>query len=106
MTEKLDPETKRLRKLSPGELADEVGSIKAEIADLEVRLDAHKAEAVRRDLREAGGKLFRVTLSPPSNQARVDSALLRQVMGEAFVDHFSRIVALDWVLRCFGRKAA
>jgi ribosomal protein L29 len=106
MTEKLDPETKRLRKLSPGELADEVGGIKAEIADLEAQLDAHKAEAVRRELREAEGKLFRVTLSPPSSQLRVDSALLRQVMGEAFVDHFSRIVPLDWVMRCFGRKAA
>jgi hypothetical protein len=30
---------------------------------------------VRRDLREAEGKLFRVTLSVPTEQLRVDSAL-------------------------------
>ena len=44
MTEKLDPETKRLRKLSDGELADEVGT-------LEARHDVLKAEAIRRELK-------------------------------------------------------
>jgi hypothetical protein len=29
MTEKLEPEAKRLRKLSPGELADEIGALEA-----------------------------------------------------------------------------
>ena len=42
------------------------------------------AEAVLRDLREAEGKLFRVTLSPPCSQMSVDLALLRQLMGDAF----------------------
>ena len=33
MTKPLDAETKRLHALSPGELADEVGAVKAQISD-------------------------------------------------------------------------
>jgi hypothetical protein len=106
MTEPLDPETKRLRKISPGELADEVGQLKAAIAALEAKLGAYKDEGVRRELREAEGTLFRITLAPPTQQARVDTKTLRLVMGDPFVDHFSRQVDLDWSLRCFARKAA
>ncbi len=106
MTEKLDPELKRLHKLSPGELADAVGGVKAAIAALDEQLDGYKAEAVRRDLREADGTLFRLALSPPTTQARLNSYMLRQVFGDAFVDHFSRPVEIDWVMRCSARKAA
>jgi hypothetical protein len=53
MTEPLDPELKRVRKLTPGELADEVGAVKAQISDLEAKLDGYKAEGVRRGLLEA-----------------------------------------------------
>ena len=105
MTKPLDPEVKRLRGLSPGELADAVGAVKANIADLEAELGALKAEAVRRDLREAEGELFRLALSPPGTQSRIDSKLLREVMGDPFVDHFSRAVLTDWVMRCCARKA-
>ena len=105
MTKPLDAETKRLHGLSPGELADEVGALKAQISDREAALDALKAEAVRRGLSEAEGALFRVTLSPPGTSLRIDSKLLRQVMGDPFVDHFSRVANTDWVMRCFGRKA-
>jgi hypothetical protein len=56
-------------------------------------------------LLEADGELFGVALTPPTEQSRVDSRLLRAVMGDAFVDHFSRTVAVDWVMRCSARKA-
>jgi hypothetical protein len=105
VTKPLDAETKRLHGLSPTELADEVGAVKAQISDREVKLEALKAEAVRRGLHEADGALFRITLSPPGTQFRIESKLLRQVMGNAFVDHFSRAVDTDWIMRCFGRKA-
>lgn len=105
MTKPLDAETKRLHGLSSAEIADEVGAVKAQISDREVKLDALKAEAVRRGLHEVEGELFRITLSPPGTQLRVDSKLLRQVMGDSFVDHFSRVASTDWVMRCFGRKA-
>ena len=66
MTEALDPELKRLRKLSPGELADKVGAVKAQISDFEAKLDGYKAEGVRRGLLEADGKLFRLAFTPPT----------------------------------------
>jgi chromosomal replication initiation ATPase DnaA len=106
MTEKLDPEVKRLRKLAAGVLADEIGGIKAQIADLEAKLETYKAEAVRRDLREAEGALFRIALTPSTTQLRIEAKFLRQVFGDAFVDHFSRAVDIGWVLRCSARKAA
>ena len=104
MTKPLDAETKRLHGLSPGELADEVGAVKAQIAAREDRIEVLKAEAVRRGLTEADGELFRITLSAPTFQFRIDSKLLRQVMGDPFADHFSRTVQLDWALRCVARK--
>ena len=106
MTAPLDPEVKRLRQISSGDLADEVGAVKAQISDLEARLDAYKAEGVRRDLREADGKLFRVTLTPPGISRRLDPRTLLAVFGDAFVNHFSRDHNTDWVMRCSARKAA
>jgi hypothetical protein len=52
----LDAEAKRLRKLSPGDLADEVGV-------LEARIDALKGEAIRRELHRAEGQAFKITLT-------------------------------------------
>ena len=43
MIAKLDPEAKRLRKLTDGDLADEVGGF-------ETRIAALKSEAIRRNL--------------------------------------------------------
>jgi hypothetical protein len=106
VTKPRDPEVKRLRALTNGELADAVGAVKAEIAEHENRLETYKAEAVRRDLREADGALFHVTLTPPGTSVRIDSKLLRQVMGDPFADHFSRAVSTDWMMRCSARKTA
>jgi len=103
MTEPLDPETKRLRKLSPGELADEVGSLRAQIADLQLYLDYRKTEAIRRGLDVADGQMFHITLTPPTKQLRIDGPTLRRVMGDAFADHFSKACVTDWVMRCFAR---
>jgi hypothetical protein len=105
MTEPLDPETKRLRRLTPGELADEVGGLKARIADLEVALLHRKVEAIRRGLEVADGQLFHLTLTPPTQQLRIDGKTLRRVMGDAFADHFSKACELDWVMRCFARPS-
>jgi hypothetical protein len=103
MTEPLDPEVKRLRRLTPGELADEVGGLKAQIADLETALLHHKVEAIRRGLDVADGQMFHITLTPPTQQLRVDGKTLRRVMGDPFVDHFSKACDTDWVMRCFAR---
>jgi hypothetical protein len=57
MSEKLDPEAKRLRNVSSGELADAIGA-------LEARVEVLKAEAIRRELRRVEGEAARRIRSP------------------------------------------
>ena len=106
MTEPLAPEIKRLRRLSAGELADEVGALKAQLAALDEQLAGYKAEGVRRGLDEADSKLFRLTFTPPGTRSQIDGVLLRRVFGDPFADHFSRSFTTDWVMRRVARKAA
>ena len=63
MAEKLDHEAKRLRNVSPGELADAIGA-------LEARVEVLKAEAIRRELRRVEGEAYRIVLTPPGTQQR------------------------------------
>src|SRR5271169_345997 len=74
MAEKLDPEAKRLRNISLGELADAIGAIEA-------RLDVLKAEAIRRELHRAEGEAYRIVLTPPGTSQRTDKPLLLKVFG-------------------------
>jgi hypothetical protein len=100
MSKPLDPEVKKLRGLAPGELADEIGV-------LEARIDALKAEAIRRNLRHAEGQAFRIVLSPPGTQQRTDKPRLLQVLGispEEFAARFCRSVATGWRLTCTPRR--
>ena len=64
----LSPEGRRLRKLTDGELADEV-------ATFEARIDALKAEAIRREIRRAEGGDFRITLTPPATSQHRQAAV-------------------------------
>jgi|SRR6516225_6502236 len=74
MTEPLAPEIKRLRRLSAGELADEVGALKAQLAALDEQLAGYKAEGVRRGLDEADSKLFRLTFTPPGTRSQITAS--------------------------------
>ena len=101
MTERLDPATKYLRKLSPGALADEAFAFHA-------RIEAIKKEAVRRGLKTAEGDAGRIALSPPGQQNRTDRALLLQVLGIAeaeFIARFTRPVRTDWRLTITAARA-
>jgi hypothetical protein len=96
----LDPEAKRLRKLSPGLLADEAGALKA-------RTEAIKDEAIRRGLRKADGELWKLSLSPPGESNRTDRARLLQVLGisEAqFISRFCSPTHTDWRITITARK--
>lgn len=106
MTERLDPAAKRLRGLTPGQLADEIGAAKAAIADMGEVVNGLKAEAIRRGLAEADGALFHITLSPPTEQQRLDGKKLEEELGAAFVAQYSKTVRVDWQLRCSARIAA
>ena len=96
----LSPEGRRLRKLTDGELADEVGT-------LEARIDALKAEAIRREIRRAEGADFRITLTPPGTSQRTDKPLLLQVMGITEAEYTARFchpVQTGWRLTCTARR--
>jgi hypothetical protein len=89
-----------LRKLTDGELADEVGTFEA-------RIDALKAEAIRREIRRAEGADFRITLTPPGTSQRTDKPLLLQVMGITEAEYTARFchpVQTGWRLTCTARR--
>ena len=65
---------------SPGDLADEIGKLCAEIADLEARRKVFREELIRRDVAEAEGALFRATVSEAVRWT-VDSAKVKAEMG-------------------------
>jgi hypothetical protein len=100
MTERLDPEAKRLRKLAPGALADEAFALRT-------RIEAIKDEAIRRGLRTAEGEAGRMTLTPPGSQDRTERARLLEVLGisEAeFIARFTRSIKTDWRLTINPRR--
>jgi hypothetical protein len=100
MTQRLDPEIKRLRGLLPGELADEAFALKT-------RLEAIKNEAIRRRLRTAEGQAGRITLTPPGSQDRTERNLLLAVLGineGEFVARFTRPTKTDWRLTVNPRR--
>ena len=68
---------------SAGDLADEIGKLCAEIADLEAQRKVFREELIRRDVAEAEGALFRATVSEAVRWT-VDSAKVKAEMGEAW----------------------
>jgi hypothetical protein len=98
----LDPETLRLRRLSAGELADEIG-------ELQARVDTLKTEAIRRELSRAQGAAFRIVLTPPGTQMRTDKARLLEVMGISaaeFNARFCNETQTGWRLTCSALRPA
>jgi hypothetical protein len=86
-----------LRDLSPGQLADEAGKLKAALSDI-------KDEAIRRELTRAEGNFFRLTLSPPGRQMRLDRARLEADQGTAFLAPYLYEEDTYWVMRCNARR--
>lgn len=77
-----------LDNLSVGDLADELGALKADIADLETRERSIRDELVARGIPEAEGALFRVTVSEAVRWT-IDSKSVKAEMGDAW-----------WTSRC------
>lgn len=86
-----------LSTLSPGELADQAGKHKAALAQI-------KDEAIRRELTRAEGNLFRLTLSPPGRQTRLDRARLEADKGAAFLAPYLYEEDTSWVMRVNARR--
>ena len=96
----LDPEIKRLRKLSPAALADEAGALKA-------KTEAIKDEAIRRGLKRAEGQFWNLALTPPGQSNRTDKSRLLAVLGiseDEYAARFTSPTQTDWVMRCTARK--
>jgi hypothetical protein len=89
MTKPLEPETKRLRALSPAALADEIG-------DHQTAIERLKAEAIRRGHLRVEGAAYRIVLSPPATSQRTDKAKVLLALG---------ITASEFTLR-FKKLAA
>jgi hypothetical protein len=71
--------------LSAGDLADEIGRLCAEIADLEARRKAFREELIRRAVPEVEGSVYRATISDAVRWT-LDSKAVRSEMGEAWWD--------------------
>jgi hypothetical protein len=71
--------------LSAGDLADELGNLSADIAELDARRKAYREELIRRGVPECEGALFRATVS---NAVRwtIDSKTVKAEMGSAWWD--------------------
>ena len=87
-----------LRGLTPGALADAAGQLKAALADI-------KGEAIRRELGRAEGNSYRLTLSPPSRQTRLDRARLEADEGAEFLAPYLYEEDTSWVMRVSARRA-
>jgi hypothetical protein len=87
-----------LRDLSPGQLADEAGKLKAALSDI-------RDEAIRRELTRAEGNCFRLTLSPPGRQTRLDRARLEADHGADFIAPYLYEADTTWVMRCSARRS-
>jgi hypothetical protein len=106
MTTPLDPETKRLRAMTPGQLADKVGALKAAIADIDEQLEAIKGECVRLNLTSAQGALFDITVSPPGERKSLDKDALVADFGVELVEqrYTKTTIGTAHTLRCTARK--
>jgi hypothetical protein len=87
-----------LRGLTPGQLADAAGKFRAALADI-------KDEAVRRELSRAEGNAFRLTLSPPGRQTRLDRARLEAEQGADFLAPYLYEEDTSWVMRVSARRS-
>jgi hypothetical protein len=73
------------RNHSAGDLADTLGTLSAEIAELEGRRQAFREELIRRGVSEVEGALFRATVSEAVRWT-IDSKAVRSEMGEAWLN--------------------
>ena len=97
-----------LHNLSLGDIADELGSVKAQSADLKAREDALKAELIGCGATVAEGALFRCTITEATRWT-LDADRIRQDMGEAWCSARSKVSSVTTLrvsARSGTRKAA
>ncbi len=77
------PILSQFHNLPVGDLADQLGTVKAEIADLEAREKALRDELIRRRLPAIEGALYAATISDAVRWT-INAAAVRAEMGDAW----------------------
>jgi hypothetical protein len=102
------PSVSPLHNLSAGDLVDQLGSLKADLADLKAHEDTLRAELISRKLSEAEGALFRATVTEATRWT-LDAERIKTEMGDDWCAARSKIAAVTTVrvsARTGIRKAA
>src|SRR5690242_17350519 len=90
--------------LSVGEIADQLGHVKAEAAEIKAREEALKAELVSRGVESAEGMLFRATVSQATRWT-LDADRIKAEMGELWTVAHSKVSAVT-TLRVTARTGS
>lgn len=90
--------------LSTGDIADQLGHVKAEAAEIKAREDALRAELITRGVSEAEGMLFRATVSQATRWT-LDAERIKAEMGELWVTAHSKVSAVT-TLRVTARTGS
>ncbi|HZT90264.1 MAG TPA: hypothetical protein VFA12_20155 [Stellaceae bacterium] len=91
--------TSSLHNLPVGDIVDELGALKASIADLEAREKRLRDELVARGVGEAEGALFRATVSEAIRWT-LDSSLVKERMGHDWWNQHCRTASVTTVKVC------
>jgi hypothetical protein len=94
--------------LSIGEIADQLGHVKAEAAQIKAREDALRGELIARGVSEAEGTLFRAIITDATRWT-LDATRIREEMGELWsVAHskLSTVTTLRVTARTGGARQA
>jgi hypothetical protein len=79
------PSVSPFHNLSAGDLADELGAVKSDMADMKSREDALRGELIRRGVSEVEGCLFRVAITEATRWT-LDTERVKSEMGAAWYD--------------------
>jgi hypothetical protein len=92
--------------LSPGDLADELGQLSAQIADLETRKRALAGELIRRGVSEIEGALFRSIVIGEAMVSTLDRQGIEKAMGEACIARFLKFSKRSAFVKTTARTGA
>lgn len=95
----------RLDNLSDGTIADELGALQADAADIEERRKELAAELIRRKVTVAEGALFRATVVPEGEQERLDRKALEADLGADLIAPYLKRSKRAAYVQVHGRSA-
>ncbi|MBV9826840.1 MAG: hypothetical protein JO001_14365 [Alphaproteobacteria bacterium] len=98
--------TSRYHNHSLGDLADEHGTICAQIADLESRRKAIGAALISRGVTAADGALFHAIVIPATSACTIDRKAIESAMGEAWLSRYLKWSTRSGYVKTTARAAA